>query len=159
MAILTFNYYFNGSPSVDDKWRGFYEAQSVWGKWNGTYEALVYIPPYKHCSFSPVKIQVIADNYTEAGITASSTWYIDVKNPFAVIASTGKVTSPTAYLDCIRVEKLNPLHYRDQPLRLYFYMTDNFVTDLDNANYFEVTDNTVLSYYSQLVNVYYPQTT
>lgn len=155
MAILTFNYYFNGSQNVDENWRGFWESQYVvYG--NFGYQKSVFIPPYKHSSFAPNKIQIISNNYTGLGIVSDYPWYIDVINPFIVIPAIGKSTSPTAYLDCIKVEKLNPLHYRDQELRLYFYMTDNFVTDIDNSHYFEIVDNTVLNYYLQLVNIYYP---
>lgn len=159
MAILTFNYYFNGSQSIDINWRGFWETQMVPGYRGTSYLSYVFIPPYKHSTFSPDRVQMIVDNYTGGGITSDSTWYIDAKNPFVVVPVTGKSTSPTAYLDCIRFEKLNPLHYRNQELRLYFFMTDNFVTDLDSSHYFEVTDNTVLNYYSQMVDIYYPPVT
>ena len=129
----------------------------------------IHLAPTSISKFSPRKVQILADNYTNQGIVISYIsnynmvidilWYVDVRNPFIIDLGNGKVTSPTAYLDCIKTQKMNPLHYRNQNLRLFFMMSDNFVTETDAANLFWVTDNQVINHYNNLVNVYYPPLT
>jgi hypothetical protein len=131
------------------------------------YTGGIYLAPTLISKFSPSKIQIMADNYTNEGIVITylynfdmiidSLWYIDVHNPFIVEVGNGRVTSPTAYLDCIRIQKMNPLHYRDQDLRLFFMMSDNFVTETDAANLFWVIDPQVVDYYDEMVDIYYPE--
>ena len=112
-------------------------------------------PGYTRSDFTVDKLTILADNFTNQGIVGGS-WFIHVKNMFIVDGGSASATSPTCYMDCLKVSKYHPLHYRDQSFQLYFNVTSNFITDLTTQDYFQVVDPAMLHYYYQLVDRYYP---
>lgn len=161
MGILSFNYYYKKAEQPDVAPYGEWVPSNMWVwryglGWPSTNMSSAWVGPHTITRFSSKKYNMLVDNYTNQAIVASNPWYIDVRNAFIVTPGGGDPNSETVYTDVIKVSKFHPLHQRDQTFRLYFYMTDNFVTDTDPSIYFWVYDNTLINYYNDMVDKYYP---
>ena len=160
MGILSFNYYYKQAqqPEISEgEWVPWYiflipNSRVPTATW-------MWVDPYIRTQFSSKKYSMLIDDYTNQGVVVSNPWYVVARNAFVVTSGGGDLNSETLYTDIIKVSKFHPLHQRDQSFQLFFYMTDNFVTDTDPAFLFYVTDNTLINYYNDMVDKYYPVVT